>query len=281
MSWLTMPQAVTVTVPARGPVEQKTEERSMVSRLGTCLLAASLLLAASCDQKADAGGGDAAMAAPSATTDMPPPSADAFKAFIDELRAFTGAAVMPVGALDGAPAPAVGDRIVAGFEQDPPRQAKLGDGTLVYWGWQEGQAFVKSIAIREPGGNLALVGAVDDLPVLAGRGTQAPIADAQAYQTLLDKQKGWGSEPAIRLFVKEPAMLERYLPQVRAWARASMLGFNVDCGAGDMQAACEFARSLDLPITAYSLECPGTLDSCALELPTATDSDTSLEVFRQ
>ncbi|WP_141518186.1 hypothetical protein [Marilutibacter aestuarii] len=253
--------------------------------IGTLLASACLLMATACN------GAPADAEAPPRVDDPardPPramaPSADAFKAFIDEIREFAGMARLAQGAgMDAAAPQALADRIVAGFEQDPPRQLKLQDGRTIYWGWQEGQAFVKSIAIRGADGELQLLGAVDDLPTLYSHRAGRAIADRGAYEAYMRERADRGSEPAIELFAEDADALAEHYPLAKRWMQAAMMGFNADCGNAAQQPSCAFVEQVDLPVDAQALDCvaPAPGRGCSLQVPDVPAADVPLGAFRQ
>ncbi|MBB1088724.1 hypothetical protein H4F99_09500 [Lysobacter sp. SG-8] len=253
--------------------------------IATCLATALLSGAAACSatpgSNDDPTAGPDENAAPSRTR---APSADAFKAFIDEIRQVAGGARMtsPHGAESANPIP-VADRIVAGFEQDPPRQLRLESGVTIYWGWQQGQAFVKSIAIRGTGGDLQLLGAIDDLPMLYSRRSGRAIADQTAYDAYAAERAERGSTPAVTLFARDDDALAVHLPLVQRWLQAGMLGFNADCNDPAQRPVCTFVETVRLPIDAYALECAGTGTGgdCEMPVPTVPPAPIPLGAFRQ
>ena len=85
-----------------------------------------------------------------------------------------------------------------------------------------------------------------------------------------------GKDARIALFVRDPAALTQNLSAVRAWAAASILGFEQECPGKD-QTRCQAAAKLALPIQAYNLNCTAAKDKiiqqhCALPLPQVPDN---------
>jgi hypothetical protein len=250
-----------------------------------CLIALCLAMLPSCSRSTDASAQQTEPAAtpPSAAEPSESGSADRFKTFIGDLRAFAGSAQVVLPGDEEASPSAVADRIVMGFEQDPPRKLKLDDGSVIYWGWQEGQAFIKSIAVYDPEGRLRLVGAVDDIPQLFSRRSDRAIANEKDYQELLSKQAGWGSSPSVALFVEEAPALETYYPLVKRWLQAAMLGFNADCSKPGQAPTCAFVQQVTVPTVAYSLKCDkaAVVNQCALPIPDVPAASIELQEFRQ
>ncbi|QDH71585.1 hypothetical protein [Marilutibacter alkalisoli] len=257
----------------------------MNSMMRNTLAVASLLVLSACNGAPQAvGAADAANAPAAAESTQATPSVDAFKDFINEIRRFAGSAQVVMGDEAGdAVSLAVGDRIVTGFEQYPPRQLSLADGSTIYWGWQHGQAFVQSIAIRGTDGQLQLLGAVDDLPVLYSRRANRAIADQQAYDAFLRESAERGGKPAVALFIKDDNALAAYYPLVARWLQAAMLGFNADCSDPAQGPTCAFVEQVSVPVEAYARDCAAadTVNACALVVPDIPAADVPLESFKQ
>lgn len=171
------------------------------------------------------------------------------------------------------------DRIFDAFEQDPVAHAKLSDGSIVFWGFQQGNGSVRSIVISNTRGEVQLIGAVDDLPEIS----RTPMPTAK---TILAASPAKASGQVL-LFVHNAKALQYYLPAVDAWARANLLGFNVRCNQNShWQTLCKQARAYPLPIRAYQLACKSGsgpknfAERCPLPLPKSHEQ-VSLELFRQ
>jgi|GEM_PF-2400112 len=245
------------------------------------LLAVCIALLPACS-----GQDDAVAATPAAATPPPidarPPSREKFMDLMADLEAFAGDAKVELPGEDPAGPVAVAERLTRGFQQDPPRRLALEDGSTIYWGWQEGQAFIRSIAIYDADGELRLAGAVESLPNLRPRSGD-PIASEAAYQQLLDKQEGWGSPPSVTLFAKDQQALDNWYPLARRWTQAAMLGFKAaDCAGGQGPAVCGFVTQASVPTAAYSVDCPGELvNACPLTVPGVEAAAVPLQDFRQ
>lgn len=180
-------------------------------------------------------------------------------------------------------AKSVADRLLNGFQQSPPRHLKLANGAAIYWGWQEGQAFIQSIAVYDAKGSIAVLGAVDNVPRLYHWRSRNGVVDQQEYRALLQKYSRWGSQPSVVLFAREESNLETYLPLILRWLQAAMMGFNVDCSDAQTAPSCTFAEQVVLPTAAYSLNCEtgNTVNHCPLHLPDIQASTIPLKLFRQ
>lgn len=203
-----------------------------------------------------------------------------------EIARFIGNAyVKPVGETGGAkntPSVDLTDRILGAFEQYPPAHVKLADGSTFFWGFQQGNGSVRSIAITDDQGQVQLVGAVDDLPEI----TNAILPMHRTHNDISQNRHALKSG-RIALFVRDSAALQRYLSAVQAWTWADLLGFNVSCNKdAQWQSRCAEVQQYRLPITAYNLNCKARagqkilVERCPLPL-SASSGQVSLENFRQ
>lgn len=172
----------------------------------------------------------------------------------DEIAIWTHGRVFP--GRDGK-AQSLGQRVMAGFDLYPLPHVTFADGSTLFWGFLHGDGAAQSLAITDATGHLQLLGTADGL-LLAGTGG-GKLQQAQ-----------------LNLFVRDAKTLGRYLPAVRAWAAASVLGFNQACPGKD-QARCQRAMKLPLPIRAYNLHCQAGSGEvinqhCAVPLPKVPDS---------
>ncbi|MHB8921559.1 MAG: hypothetical protein ACYC3A_03685 [Halothiobacillus sp.] len=144
----------------------------------------------------------------------------------------------------------VSDRILDGFTGGTMRLA-LKNGTVIYYGFkfQEGalvqQANLKSVAIYEPEGRPRLLAAVDNVPIL-----RKPFTSMAEYQRYL---KDNHISPSVLVFVRNERDLDTYLPYLKRWLQADLLGFNVNCKEPGMAEACKFAGQIEIPTRAYLL----------------------------
>ncbi len=181
------------------------------------------------------------------------------------------------------PESSLADRILGAFEQYPPAHVKLTDGSTLFWGFQQGNGSVRSLAITDAKGHVQLVGAVDDLPdisnaILPGHDTHDEIDPANHRLR----------SGRVALFVRDPAALRHYLPAIRGWAYADLLGFNVHCDKNTQwQQRCTEVQRYALPITAYGLmNCKSKVNGktlvnhCPVPLPNVPGT-VPLGLFRQ
>lgn len=169
----------------------------------------------------------------------------------------------------------VSDRILDGFE-DAPRRLTLPNGMAIYWGSRHKEATTQSVAIFGPEGRPRLLAAVDSVPWCDGWHCE-PFTSIEAYQARASRAF---LHPGIAVFVRDKRDLESYLPYLKRWLHANMLGFNVNCKKPSMAEACRFVTQTEwlevIPIRAYLLP-----SMRPLELPKVKAADVPLEAFTQ
>jgi len=171
----------------------------------------------------------------------------------------------------------VSDRILDGFGYGPLRLT-LPNGTAIYWGFRHGEATTQSVAIFDAQGRPRLLAAVDSIPWCDGSGSHCdPFTSVEAYQA---DARSTFLHPGIAVFVRDKRDLETYLPYLKRWLHAHMLGFNVDCKKPRMTEACKFVTQTELmqfiPIRAYQLP-----SMQPLALPKVPAANVPLQAFTQ
>lgn len=170
----------------------------------------------------------------------------------------------------------VSHRILDGFQAGPMRLT-LKDGTAIYWGFRYKEATTESVAIFGPDGRPRLLAAVDSIPSCAGRHCE-PFTSVDTYQAYASRT--FLTHPGIAVFVRDKRDLETYLPYLKNWLQANLLGFNVDCKKPRMAEACKFVTQTEwleiVPMRAYLLP-----SMRLLELPKVKATDVPLEAFTQ
>lgn len=87
-------------------------------------------------------------------------------------------------------------------------------------------------------------------------------------------------QASVTLFVADAADLDRFLPGVKRWLQADLMGFNADCNDANRQKACELAAKIAPGVVAYvSNGNAGTLTQAAL--PNVPAAAVSLERFKK
>ncbi len=189
------------------------------------------------------------------------------------IEAFAGKASVQFPGEDAAEA--VADRILDGFQAGPSRLA-VGDGTVIYWGYEFQEANLQSVAIYDADGHPRLLAAVDNVVRLVG-GRHASLNSMDQY---LKAMQDSGSMPMISVFVRNAQDLDVYLPYLKRWLQADLLGFNVHCDRAGMAPACALAARIELPIQAYALS-PDSDKTRALPVPQVAAAPVPLESFVQ
>lgn len=142
----------------------------------------------------------------------------------------------------------ISDRILDGFEAGPSH-LQLDRGNVIYWGFKFQEASQQSVVIYDAAGQMRLAAAVDDIIRLTVRG-QPRVASMAAYRGAVERS---GLEPGVFAFVRDEGDLKTYLPILKRWLQADLLGFNVDCGKPGMPATCELAARIAVPMQAYAV----------------------------
>lgn len=132
------------------------------------------------------------------------------------------------------------------------------------------------MVIFGPDGRPRLLAAVDSVPGCGGWHCE-PFTSIEAYQA---HASSTFLHPGIAVFVRDKRDLEIYLPYLKRWLHANMLGFNVNCKKPGMGEACKFVTQTEwleiVPMRAYLLP-----SMRLLELPKGKAADVPLEAFTQ
>ncbi|UKE47099.1 hypothetical protein [Xanthomonas cerealis] len=164
------------------------------------------------------------------------------------------------------------ERIVSGFEQDPPRQLRLEDGTTIVWGWQEGQAEHQSLAIFDNTGKIRMAGAADNIPVLYSKVSSSSTSSLDEYQTLLDDRSTYMASPVMHLYFGDQDDANKFYPLASRWLQAAMMGFNAKCKDPEQEKTCGLVQQIHIPVSLSINNCPQTESSnpaCSLSVSTS------------
>ena len=175
---------------------------------------------------------------------------------------------------DGEGRTRVADRILIGFEAAPTRLVTP-DGSSLRWGFKYQEGSIESVVIANSTGELKLLAAVDGMTRLRRRSTP-PIDTMARYE---QQQKRSGMEPKVTVFVHDPNDLVAYLPLLKRWLQADLLGFNADCGKADLTGACHLAGQVVIPARFFIIDPDGGLHG--VEAPDVTASPVPLKSFVQ
>lgn len=167
----------------------------------------------------------------------------------------------------------VSDRILDGF-QAAPKRLTLPNGTAIYWGFRYKEATTESVAIFDAQGRPRLLAAVGSIPWCDGRHCD-PFTSIEAYQSHASRTY---LHPGIAVYVRDKRDLETYLPYLKRWLHAKLLGFYTQCKEPRIAEACKFVTQTELtqftPIRAYLLP-----SMQPLVLPKVPAADLPLEAF--
>lgn len=142
---------------------------------------------------------------------------------------------------------AVADRILDGF-QAGPGHLRLDDGSVIHWGFKYEEANLQSIAVQDARGRLRLVGAVSNLGQLTSD-PASPLETLGQYEQY--RRAAMLEDASVTLFVADAADLELYLPVVKRWLQADLMGFNADCSDAKLTKACKLAAKIEPGVVAY------------------------------
>lgn len=179
----------------------------------------------------------------------------------------------------------VANRVVSGFQQNPPSSVRLKDGTQIIWGWQEGQAEVQSIAIFDEGDKLKLVGGATNIPRIFSWRSQKGLKTLEEFDALLVRRQALHiGSPMVVLFVETQSDADRYYPLAARWLQANLLGFNAQCNSPSYAESCALADNITVPIVVQAARCSAEQmerSSCTLRSPGSSKSTLSLDIFTQ
>lgn len=192
-----------------------------------------------------------------------------------ELARLLGSASTPFPDAARHPHGTVSERLLDGFEAGPGH-LRLADGTTLAWGFKYGEGNLQSVAVRDADGRLRLVATVDDIVRIADD-DHALIDTPGAYPELAREA---GADPVVDIFVGHAGDLATYLPTLRRWLQADLLGFNVHCAHAAMTRACTLAERIRMPLHAYAAA-PHGGQLRALAVPDVPAAQTPLELFVQ
>jgi len=145
----------------------------------------------------------------------------------------------------------------------------------IYWGFKFQETNLQPVAIFKDG-KPRLLAVVDEVVRLAD-GDRSWISSLQQYK---DAIKESGVTPTVDVFVRKAEDLSAYLPYLKRWLQADLLGFNANCGQVRMAPACTLAERIELPIQGHLLSrYQGTPQP--LPIPSVTAAAVPLVAFRQ
>lgn len=169
----------------------------------------------------------------------------------------------------------VEDRIFKGF-QAGPSMLRLDNNITIYWGFAAHQGLLQSVAVFDVSGALQLVAAVNDVASLTLYG-EPNIESQSEYDKEIAKES---LHPGVSVFVRNEGALKKFLPVLKRWQQANILGFNVDCDKHEMKRTCDLAKQIHVPIHAYVVDADGGKIH-EIKVPQVSVSAIPLESFQQ
>lgn len=152
----------------------------------------------------------------------------------------------------------ISDRIFDGF-QAGPWQVVIANGSALRWGFKYGEANIESVAIDDKRGHLKLLAAVGNVSRLTSVfGDQSPVESMTQYEGIVKRS---GLEPVANVFVRDEADLKTYLPLLKRWLQADLMGLIGDCSKAELADACKLAEQIAIPTKAYLIAPEGSLHS--------------------
>lgn len=144
----------------------------------------------------------------------------------------------------------VSGRIFDGLQAAKSRLA-LPDGTTIDWGFKYKEAFLKSVIVYDRSGHPRLLAATAFTSgIIARRFNEPKAVTPEQYRKAIN---GKHDKTMVTVFVRDKRDLETYLPYLKRWLQADLLGMHVDCTQPDMAQACRFAGEVEVPTRAYLL----------------------------
>lgn len=198
----------------------------------------------------------------------------------DAISAFAGDALytFPGDYADGPTK--IGDRVSDGF-QAAPSSLKLTDGSLISWGFKYQEPYFESLVIADSKNEIRLIAAVTNIVRLTGY-SSGSIKTMDEYENAVKASMADGV--SVILFVHDEKFLAKYMPLVRRWVQADLLGFNADCDSQKLAQACQIAEKIKIPIMAYRIDEPNGRKQKNIKqvaVPVVTAADIPMKLFQQ
>lgn len=165
------------------------------------------------------------------------------------IEAFIGDAKMAFPEEYEPQAVPVSGRIFSGLQAAKNRLA-LSDGTTIDWGFKYQEPYLQSAIIYDQTGRPRLLAAVAFTSGVIARGDTPKAVTPEQYKLAINKKSG---KTIVTVFVRDKRDLETYLPYLKRWLQADLLGMNVDCTQPGMAQACRFASEVEVPTRAHLL----------------------------
>lgn len=167
----------------------------------------------------------------------------------EAIEAFIGNAKMAFPEEYEPQAVPVSGRIFGGLQAAKNRLA-LSDGTTIDWGFKYQEPYLQSAIVYDQTGRPRLLAAVAFTSGVIARGDTPKAVTPEQYKLAINKKSG---KTMVTVFVRDKRDLETYLPYLKRWLQADLLGMYVDCTQPGMAQACRFAGEVEVPTRAYLL----------------------------
>lgn len=165
------------------------------------------------------------------------------------IEAFIGDAKMAFPEEYEPQAVPVSGRIFGGLQAAKNRLA-LSDGTTIDWGFKYQEPYLQSAIVYDQTGRPRLLAAVAFTSGVIARGDTPKVVTPEQYKLAINKKSG---KTMVTVFVRDKRDLETYLPYLKRWLQADLLGMYVNCTQPGMAQACRFAGEVEVPTRAYLL----------------------------
>ena len=165
------------------------------------------------------------------------------------IEAFTGGAKMAFPADEGqTQAVSVFDRILFEGLLVALKRLEVSNGITIDWGFKHQETYLNSVIVYDRNGRPRLLAAGARTGSILGRFNKPSAITPEKYQRAINDRG-----TMVTVFVRDKRDLETYLPYLKRWLQADLLGMNVDCTQPGMAQACRFAGEVEVPTRAYLL----------------------------
>lgn len=179
----------------------------------------------------------------------------------------------------------IAERVILGFQQSPPKSLSLKDGTQIVWGWQEGQAWIQSVAILDNNNVAKVLGIAENIPRIFSWRSRRGLISISDFDDLLENRRSiYIREPRVVFFTANQEDANRYYNFALRWIQANLLGFNSECSNPAYTASCTLAEKIKIPIFIQNSKCCSAESqemTCAVRIPDHTQSEVPLDMFKQ
>lgn len=130
------------------------------------------------------------------------------------------------------------------------RRLEASNGIAIDWGFKYQEPYLESAIVYDQTGRPRLLAAVAFISGVIARGDTPKAVTPDQYKLAINKKSG---KTMVTVFIRDKRDLETYLPYLKRWLQADLLGTYVDCTQPGMAQACRFAEEVEVPTRAYLL----------------------------